>query len=142
MAGNTWGGHAADRFGAVPTLFALLAGSVITVAVLSLPGSTVAGAAVVLALWAVFSWAFNPPVQSLLLELAPTGGLVLSLNASAIYLGTAIGGMVGGIVIGAGGLLALPVVSAGFTLVVIALLLTLQLGRRRSSGSRHGPAER
>ena len=24
MAGNTWGGHASDRFGAVPTLFALL----------------------------------------------------------------------------------------------------------------------
>jgi MFS transporter, DHA1 family, purine base/nucleoside efflux pump len=131
MAGNTWGGRAADRFGAVPTLFALLAASVVTVAMLSLAGSTVAGAAVVLALWAVFSWAFNPPVQSLLLELSPTGGLVLSLNASAIYVGTAIGGMVGGIVIGAGGLLALPLVSAGFTLVAIALLLTLQLGRRR-----------
>jgi hypothetical protein len=39
--------------------------------------------------------------------------------------------MVGGIVIGAGGLLALPLVSAGFSLVVIALLLTLQLGRGR-----------
>jgi DHA1 family purine base/nucleoside efflux pump-like MFS transporter len=131
MAGNTWGGRAADRFGAVPTLFALLAGSVVTVAVLSLAGGTVVGAAVVLALWAVFSWAFNPPVQSLLLELAPTGGLVLSLNASAIYLGTAVGGVVGGIVIGAGGLLALPLASAGFSLIVIALLLTLQFGRRR-----------
>ena len=131
MAGNTWGGRAADRFGAVPTLFTLLAGSVVTVAVLAPAGRTVVGAAVVLALWAVFSWAFNPPVQSLLLELAPSGGLVLSLNASAIYLGTAIGGMVGGIVIGAGGLLLLPVVSAGFSLAVIALLLTLQRGRRR-----------
>jgi predicted MFS family arabinose efflux permease len=131
MAGNTWGGRAADRFGAVPTLFALLAGSVVTVAVLAPAGRTVVGAAVVLVLWACFSWAFNPPVQSLLLELAPTGGLVLSLNASAIYLGTAIGGMVGGIVIGAGGLLLLPVVSAGFSLAVIALLLTLQCGRTR-----------
>jgi hypothetical protein len=53
------------------------------------------------------------------LGLASTGGLVLSLNASAIYLGTAIGGLVGGIVIGAGDLLVLPVVSAGFSLVVI-----------------------
>ncbi|WP_433275005.1 MFS transporter [Pseudonocardia xinjiangensis] len=131
MAGNVWGGRAADRFGAVPTLFALLGGSVITVAVLSPAGSTIVGAAVVLALWAVFSWAFNPPMQSLLLELAPTGGMVLSLNASAIYLGTAVGGLVGGIVIGAGGLLALPLLSAGFGLVVVALLLTLQLGRRR-----------
>ena len=27
MVGNTWGGRAADRFGTVPTLFAVLAGS-------------------------------------------------------------------------------------------------------------------
>ncbi|GAA3041396.1 MFS transporter [Pseudonocardia yunnanensis] len=130
MAGNTWSGRAADRFGAVPTLFALLAGSVVTAAVLSPAASTVVGAAVILALWAAFNWAFNPPAQSLLLELAPTGGLVLSLNSSAIFVGTAVGGMVGGIVIGAGGLIALPLVSAGFSLVVIALLLTVQLGRR------------
>jgi MFS transporter, DHA1 family, purine base/nucleoside efflux pump len=138
MAGNTLGGRAADRFGTVPTLFAQLAGSVITVAVLSPAGSTVVGAAVILALWAVFSWAFNPPVQSLMLELAPTGGLVLSLNASAIYLCTAIGGMVGGIVIGAGGLAALPLISASFSLIVIALLLTLQLGHRRVAAGK-GP---
>jgi hypothetical protein len=56
------------------------------------------------------------------LGLASTGGLVLSLDASAIYIGTAIGGLVGEIVIGAGDLLVLPVVSAGFSLVVIPLL--------------------
>jgi DHA1 family purine base/nucleoside efflux pump-like MFS transporter len=130
MAGNTLGGRAADRFGTVPTLFAMFAGSVVTVAALSFAGSTVVGAAVILAVWAAFSWGFNPPVQSLLLELAPTGGLVLSLNASAIYLGFAVGGMVGGIVVGTGGLLALPLVSAGFSLVAIVLLLALQRGRR------------
>jgi DHA1 family purine base/nucleoside efflux pump-like MFS transporter len=139
MAGNTWGGRTADRFGAVPTLFALLAGSAVTIIVLSLTASTVLGAAVLLALWAVFSWAFNPPVQSLLLELAPTGGLVLSLNGSAIYLGTAIAGMVGGVVVGAGDLLVLPLVSAGFSLVVIALLLTLQLDRRRVAAEKCRP---
>ncbi len=132
MVGNTWGGRAADRFGTVPTLFAVLAGIGVTVAVLSLTASTVVGAAVVLALWGVFCWAFNPPVQSLLLELAPTGGLVLSLNASAIYLGTALAGVVGGTVIGMGGMLMLPLVAAALVLVVIVLLLTLRLGRRRA----------
>jgi MFS transporter, DHA1 family, purine base/nucleoside efflux pump len=132
MVGNTWGGRAADRFGTVPTLFAVCAGIGVTVAVLSLTASTVVGAAVVLALWGVFCWAFNPPVQSLLLELAPTGGLVLSLNASAIYLGTALAGVVGGTVIGMGGMLLLPLVAAALVLVVIVLLLTLQLGRRRA----------
>ncbi|WP_433292528.1 MFS transporter [Pseudonocardia sp. CA-142604] len=132
MVGNTWGGRAADRFGTVPTLFTVLAGIGVTVTVLSLTASTVVGAAVVLALWGVFCWAFNPPVQSLLLELAPTGGLVLSLNASAIYLGTALAGVVGGTVIGMGGMLLLPLVAAALVLVVIVLLLTLQLGRRRA----------
>jgi DHA1 family purine base/nucleoside efflux pump-like MFS transporter len=132
MVGNTWGGRAADRFGTVPTLFAVLAGIGVTVAVLSLTASTVVGAAVVLALWGVFCWAFNPPVQSLLLELAPAGGLVLSLNASAIYLGTALAGVVGGTVIGMGGMLMLPLVAAALALVVIVLLLTLRLGRRRA----------
>ena len=112
MVGNTWGGRAADRFGTVSTLFAVLAGIGVTVAVLSLTAGTVVGAAVVLALWGVFCWAFNPPVQSLLLELASTSGLVLSLNASAIYLGTALAGVVGG--------------------TVIVLLLAQQLGRRRA----------
>jgi DHA1 family purine base/nucleoside efflux pump-like MFS transporter len=132
MVGNTWGGRAADRFGTVPTLFAVLAGIGVTVAALSLTASTVVGAAVVLALWGVFCWAFNPPVQSLLLELAPTGGLVLSLNASAIYLGTALAGVVGGTVIGMGGMLVLPLVAAALSLVVIVLMVTLQLGRRRA----------
>ncbi|GAA1168752.1 MFS transporter [Pseudonocardia alaniniphila] len=141
MVGNTWGGRAADRFGTVPTLFAVLAGIGVTVAVLSLTASTVVGAAVVLALWGVFCWAFNPPVQSLLLELAPTGGLVLSLNASAIYLGTALAGVVGGTVIGMGGMLLLPLVAAALVLVVIVLLLSLQLGRRRTvAGTERVPA--
>jgi MFS transporter, DHA1 family, purine base/nucleoside efflux pump len=133
MAGNTWGGRAADRFGTVPALFAVLAGIAVTVAVLPLTAHTLAGAAVVLALWGAFTWAFNPPVQALLLELAPTGGLVLSLNASAIYLGTALAGVVGGIVIDSGGLLVLPLVGAALVLVVIGLMLVLHLGRRRTA---------
>jgi predicted MFS family arabinose efflux permease len=56
---------------------------------------------------------------------------VLSLNASAIYLGTALAGVVGGVVIDMGGLLVLPLVGGGLVLVVIALLLTLQVGRTR-----------
>jgi hypothetical protein len=39
MAGNTWSGRAADRFGAAPALFALLTGSTGTVAALWLVGS-------------------------------------------------------------------------------------------------------
>jgi DHA1 family purine base/nucleoside efflux pump-like MFS transporter len=131
IVGNTWGARAADRFGVMPTLFVVLAGNAVMIATLSLTATTLAGAAAALFVWSVFSWAFNPPLQSLLLELAPTGGLVLSLNASAIYLGTAIAGAVGGVVIGVGGVLVLPIVGGGLSLVVIGLLLTLHLGFRR-----------
>ncbi|WP_433278621.1 MFS transporter [Pseudonocardia xinjiangensis] len=133
VVGNTWGGRAADRFGTMRTLFVVLAGIAVTLATLTLTASTVVGAAAGLFLWSIFSWAFNPPLQSLLLELAPTGGLVLSLNASAIYLGTAIAGVVGGLVIGMGGVLVLPIVGGGLVLVVIGLLLTLHLGSRRAA---------
>src|ERR1700754_177380 len=63
-AGNTWAGRATDRFGAVPTLFTVLAGIAVTVVTLSFVANTLAGAAVALVLWAAFSWAINPPMQA------------------------------------------------------------------------------
>jgi MFS transporter, DHA1 family, purine base/nucleoside efflux pump len=126
VVGNAWGGRAADRFGNVRTLFVVLTGFVVMIATLPVTATTVAGAAVALFVWSVFTWSFNPPVQSLLLELAPTGGLVLSLNASAIYLGMGLAGVVGGAVIDAAGVLVLPEVGAALAVVVLGLLLTLR----------------
>jgi predicted MFS family arabinose efflux permease len=80
----------------------------------------------------VFTWSFNPPVQNLLLELAPSGGLVLSLNASAIYFGMGLAGVLGGVVIGSVGVLVLPAVGAVLGLVVIGLIVTLRAGVRRT----------
>jgi DHA1 family inner membrane transport protein len=51
------------------------------------------GRRVVLFPWGVGTWPFNPPTQHRLLELAPgASGLLLSLNASAIYLGVGLWG--------------------------------------------------
>jgi len=133
IVGNTWGGLATDRFGSIPTLVATLAGFVIMIATLPLTATTAVGAAVALFVWSVFTWSFNPPVQNLLLELAPTGGLVLSLNASAIYLGMGLAGVLGGAVIGTVGVLALPEVGAVLGLVVVGLLFLLRAGTRRSA---------
>ncbi len=133
IVGNTWGGRATDRFGSIPTLVATLAGFVIMIATLPLTATTAVGAAVALFVWSVFTWSFNPPVQNLLLELAPTGGLVLSLNASAIYLGMGLAGVLGGAVIGTVGVLALPEVGAVLGLVVVGLLFLLRAGTRRSA---------
>jgi DHA1 family purine base/nucleoside efflux pump-like MFS transporter len=132
IVGNAWGGRATDRFGSIPTLIASLAGFVIMIATLPLTATTAVGAAVALFVWSVFTWSFNPPVQSLLLELAPSGGLVLSLNASAIYLGMGLGGVLGGAVIGTVGVLALPVVGAVLGLVVVGLMFSLRASTRRA----------
>jgi predicted MFS family arabinose efflux permease len=131
IVGNAWGGRATDRFGSIPTLLATLAGFIIMIATLPVTATTAVGAAVALFVWSVFTWSFNPPVQNLLLELAPSGGLVLSLNASAIYFGMALAGVLGGAVIGTVGVLALPEVGAVLGLVVIGLMFSLRAGTRR-----------
>jgi MFS transporter, DHA1 family, purine base/nucleoside efflux pump len=131
IVGNAWGGRATDRFGSVPTLVATMAGFIIMIATLPLTATTAVGAAVALFVWSVFTWSFNPPVQNLLLELAPSGGLVLSLNASAIYFGMGLAGVLGGTVIGTVGVLALPEVGALLGLVAVGLILSLRVGVRR-----------
>jgi MFS transporter, DHA1 family, purine base/nucleoside efflux pump len=131
IVGNAWGGRATDRFGSVPTLVATMAGFIIMIATLPLTATTAVGAAVALFVWSVFTWSFNPPVQNLLLELAPSGGLVLSLNASAIYFGMGLAGVLGGTVIGTVGVLALPEVGALLGLVAVGLILSLRAGVRR-----------
>jgi DHA1 family purine base/nucleoside efflux pump-like MFS transporter len=126
ILGNSWGGRAADRFGTIPTLSGVLAGFIVMTATLPLTATTVVGAGIALFVWGVFTWSFTPPVQSLLLELAPAGGQVLSLNASAIYFGVGLAGVLGGVVIDTAGVLVLPEVGAALGLVVLVLLLTLR----------------
>ncbi|OZM83781.1 MFS transporter [Pseudonocardia sp. MH-G8] len=132
ILGNAWGGRATDRFGSIPTLLAVIAGFIVMIATLPLTATTTVGAAVALFVWSVFTWSFNPPVQTLLLNLAPSGGLVLSLNASAIYLGMGLAGVLGGVVIDVAGVLVLPEIAAALGLVVLALLVGLRARIRRA----------
>ena len=81
------------------------------------------GAAAALFIWGMFTWAFNPPIQNLLLELG--GGLLISLNASAIYLGAGLSAVVGGLVIQAVGVSYLPLLAAVLSLAVLGLLYAL-----------------
>lgn len=125
VVGNVVGGRATDRAGSMRTLMVVMVGSVAVLATLPLTLSTVVGAGLALFAWSVFIWAFNPPLQSLLLEMASGGGLVLSLNASAIFLGAGLSAVMGGIVIDTLGVLALPLVAAGLGVLALGLMLTL-----------------
>ncbi|MFT3804502.1 MAG: MFS transporter [Burkholderiaceae bacterium] len=80
-------------------------------------------ALVLLIVWAVASDVFMPSQQRRLVELAPgASGLVLALNASALYAGMALGAYVAAVVAPRAGTTSLPWVSAGFIGLALAAL--------------------
>lgn len=124
MIGNSVGGRVADRFGSMRPMFVSLILATITIATLPLTASSGPSAAVVMFVWGLVTWSYNPPAQNYLIGLSPANsGLVLSLNASAIYLGVGLSGLFGGLVINGFGVLALPPIAAVVALVAVGLLV-------------------
>jgi predicted MFS family arabinose efflux permease len=131
LLGNSLGGRLADRFGSRRPLLAILPLFVALLATLPLTAGTVPGAAAALFALGAVGWTGNAPIQSWLIELAPqSGGLVLSLNASAIYLGAGLSGVVGGAVIAWLGVRALPLVAALIGVCSVLMLLLAARHRR------------
>jgi predicted MFS family arabinose efflux permease len=126
VLGNVLGGRATDRFGSLRTLTVGLVGFTLVIATLPLTATSAAGAGIALFVWSLFTWAFNPPIQNLLLELGSGGGLLLALNASAIYLGAGLSAVLGGLVIKLVGVQMLPPIAAVLGVVVLGLLVTLR----------------
>jgi len=146
FAGVQFGGYAVDRYGShniiVLTLFLLML-AVIGLSLLhEIPGYTgpllLGGAS--MALWGFSGYAFNPAQQHRLIGISGTAsGIVLSLHNSAIYFGTALGAMVGGLVLDIGGASDLGCCSAGaFVLALIAHGASRRLAVR--AGGASGPS--
>lgn len=122
LVGNMLGGWITDRLGGVRTASLMLIMFVAVMLSWPFTATTTAGAALAVFLWSLPIWAFNPAAQERLLALAPeSGGLVLSLHTSAIYLGQGMSGVVGGVVVDRFGVLGLPLVSAAFGATALAL---------------------
>ncbi len=135
IAGNALGGYGADRWPYGPSvgaIFVVLALSFLFFSLLMpLGGSPAAvfGAGAALVTWSVAGWALTPFQQYRLLNLAPhDGSIVLSLNASAIYLGQGVGAGVGALVLLHG---SLGWIAA---LCVVGGLIVLLLGPRTPKG--------
>ncbi|MCI5110353.1 MAG: MFS transporter [Marivita sp.] len=103
VVGNLIGGILTDRLGSVASLVLLCLGQIVLMPVFS--GMPIAPSLLLLLtfVWSVFGWSFMAPQQVRLMQLAPSlAGVVLALNAAAIYIGTATGAALGGQVLALG----------------------------------------
>jgi predicted MFS family arabinose efflux permease len=140
--GNSLGGRAADRFGSARPLFTSIIVMTLLLATLPLIMVNVPVAAVVMFVWGMFTWSFNPPMQNFLIGLSPANsGLLLSLNASAIYLGVGLSSVSGGAVVSMVGVTALPPVAA-IAALVAGVLLVLALRPVREPAVEDGGRDR
>ncbi|MFK0294889.1 MFS transporter [Streptomyces sp. NPDC090442] len=90
------------------------------------------------AAWAITSWGAYPPTQLRLLTLAgDSGNEAMALYSSAIYLGTAVGGAVGGALLTGFGVFTLPLVGAVLQLIALALYLLGYRPRFSTSPAAH-----
>ncbi|MBD2894381.1 Purine efflux pump PbuE [Actinomadura sp. RB99] len=96
VVGNAAGARVYTRMGGGRTIALALAGLTITFVALSSAPALPAAGVVVFAFWAVFNTLFMAPQQVRLVELLPEQrGVLLALNASALYLGMSLGSLLG-----------------------------------------------
>ncbi|NUV72489.1 MULTISPECIES: MFS transporter [unclassified Streptomyces] len=129
------GGTASDKLGPLRTvatgagiLVAAMVGLTVSVAWGSAPLWVLIGLVMVMAFGIGM---LNPPLAVWLLSRAgSSGNEVMALNASVMYLGTSLGGVLGGTLLALSGPGALPVLAVVETLLVVLLVVTAE---RRSA---------
>jgi predicted MFS family arabinose efflux permease len=100
LSGSQTGGPLVDRFGTALPILVCVSINIVNLAALNLTGGSVFGAAAALFVIAFSGWAAFPAQQSRLLALeARHGALVLSLISSTIYIGSALGAALGGLLL-------------------------------------------
>lgn len=134
VAGTLSGGWANDRFGArrtLPIQLMLLASMMLLV---PLTRGHYPLMVAVFVVWGVAGFGMMTPQQSRLAALAPAHTpILLSLNSSMLYLGTASGAALGGAVVADVGFAQLSWVGVPFALAALAMLrVSLRLGTPRT----------
>lgn len=115
MAGTLSGGWATDRFGTLPTLRVQLGGFLVAMLLVPLTHGSYLATVVVFMVWGVCGFGMMTPQQTRLATAVPAQApMLMSLNASMLYFGTALGAAVGGAASGALGFDHLPWLGAVF----------------------------
>ncbi|NQW81621.1 MAG: MFS transporter, partial [Polaromonas sp.] len=128
VVGTLVGGWANDRFGSLRTLVAQLTVLIIMMGLLPLTQGNIPLTVVALVVWGIAGFGMMTPQQSRLASLSPKQApLLLSLNGSMLYMGTALGSVMSGALLDTLGLTHLAWVGVPFALLA---LLTLVFDRR------------
>ncbi|WP_421956005.1 MFS transporter [Polaromonas sp.] len=123
VAGTLVGGWANDRFGALKTILVQLAVLTSTMCLLPLTAGNVPATLATLVAWGIAGFGLMAPQQSRLASLSPAQApLLLSLNGSMLYIGTALGAVISGALIDSVGFAHLGWVGAPFGLLAILTL--------------------
>jgi DHA1 family inner membrane transport protein len=139
VAGTLSGGWANDRFGSLPTMRAQLSVLILTMVVLPLTRGHLYATMATLVVWGIAGFGLMAPQQSRLAGLAPAQApLLLSLNGSMLYVGTALGAVVSGSVLGHLHLSQLGWVGAPFGLLALLTLAFEPAQVRPVSGTAAG----
>ncbi len=138
VAGTLTGGWANDRFGSIRTTRVQLSLLVTMMCLLPLTRGHVPATLATLVVWGVAGFGLMAPQQSRLASLSPTQApLLLSLNGSMLYIGTALGAIISGSLLDAVGFAHLGWVGVPFGLMA---LLTLAFDRLTSRPAHTGAA--
>ncbi len=115
MVGTLSGGWATDRFGTLPTLRIQLGGFLCAMLLVPLTQGCYLATVLVFMVWGVCGFGMMTPQQTRLATAVPAQApMLMSLNSSMLYLGTALGAAVGGAASGSIGFDKLPWLGALF----------------------------
>lgn len=138
--GNVLGGRITDRYGSAAGITASLGALGLGLVVLPLVQGSVVATLVAVALWGAGGWGIMPAAQHRVLAWAPwAAGVAISLNASAVYLGMAAGGAVGGAVLGTLGAITLGPIGAAIAVAGLVVFAGAKLRGLRELRLAAGP---
>jgi predicted MFS family arabinose efflux permease len=121
--GNLLGGRLTDSQGVRRTVLISLSGLTLSFLLLAFVPLNLTSACVLTFVWGISGWLLAPAQQHRLMELGGSAAqLLVSLNSSGMYLGIAVSGVLGAVVIGAVGVEWLPLVGAAAAAVGLAVV--------------------
>ncbi len=135
VLGNWLGGIGADRWSPTKMIASNLILQVVALITLIFM-ETVISVSIVVFLWGIAWWAFVPAQQSRLIGMADKmPGVIMAFNGSAIYLGIALGGAIGGFILHNYSETSLAWTGSSMELIALLVLGTQIFKRKSKSGA-------